>query len=211
MWESYFGINRTTRSLATPARCSRGRIQERVQGDTAYRRRFPLHPLCKLRRGQPPFEPPLVERRAAPPQPPFREPRCPWASSTPRRRALPAAKADPVVAPCSGCVCPASPVLPCHRDHDDPQRLDDDAPAGDGAAIAHVPSTMRIPAKPLLAEAFHSSFSPRTTWRLDLVHLCTLPTCRKGRGKPSASRKLKPSGFPLSPLRPFGAGASSTA
>ena len=46
MRESFFKIKRVTRSLATPARCSRGRIQERVQGDTAYRRRFPLHPFA---------------------------------------------------------------------------------------------------------------------------------------------------------------------
>ena len=202
MRESFFKIKRVTRSLATPARCSRGRIQERVQGNTAYRRRFPLHPLCKLRRGSSPFEPLFTEHR----RPPingiseyiFRY------SINPRANC----ESLPVAAPCSGCGCRKPPR---HRALHDPQRLDDDAPAGDGTAIARVPSTMRIPAKPLLAEAFHSSFSPRTTWRLDLVHLYTLPTCRKGRGKPSASRKLKPSGFPLSPLRPFGAGASSTA
>ena len=51
--------------LSDPCPLSRGRVQERVQGDTAYRRRFPLHPLCKLRRGQPPFEPRLLGDLAA--------------------------------------------------------------------------------------------------------------------------------------------------
>ena len=47
-----------------------------------------------------------------------------------------AAKADPTVAPCSGC---GLREPPCHRALHDPQRRADDIPGGVGAAIAHAP------------------------------------------------------------------------
>ena len=89
--------NRITRSLATPARCSRGRVQERVQGDTAYRRRFPLHPLCKRRRGAAPLRTPLI-RRSCRQLTEYRN----IYSDIPLIP-LPAAEAAPAAAPCSGC------------------------------------------------------------------------------------------------------------
>ena len=64
---------------------------------------------------------------------------------------VPTAKAAPVAAPCSGCGCRKPPR---HRALHDPQRRDVVVLGGVGAAIAHVPSTVCIPAKPLLGEAF---------------------------------------------------------
>ena len=79
---------------------------------------------------------------------------------------LPAAEAPPAAAPCSGCG-PRKPRAAASLH--DPQRpstsrrLVDDAPGSARVALAHGLSSARIPAKPLLDEAFHSSFSARTT------------------------------------------------
>ena len=179
-----------------------------MQENTAYRRRFPLHPLYKLRRGSSPFAPPLVERCLL-----LLQPACRGSSTLsnildilPTRFA--AAKAAPVAAPCSGCGCRKPPR---HRALHDPQRRGIDVPGGVGAAIAQAPRLCAYRRSPCLAKPSipPSRLAPRGAFHF--VHLCTLPTRRKGRGKPSAARKLKPSGFPLSPLRHFGAGASSTA
>lgn len=208
MWESYFRINCITRSLATPARFSRGRIQERVQGDTAYHRRFPLHPLCKLRRGQPPSNPRLLSDACR-----FRcrdveDLRCSQASLTSRRHALQLRKSPRAPLPSQAAAAVG------HR-ATAPSMILGDAPTTFPAASVPRSHTSRrlcayrrslCLAKPSIPP---SRLAPRGAFHF--VHLCTFPTCRKGCGKPSASRKLKPSGFPLSPLRPFGAGASSTA
>lgn len=173
-----------------------------MQGDTAYRRRFPLRPLCKLRRGQPPSNPRLLSGACR--------------SLTVYRNTYPdiplipspAAKAAPLAAPCSGCGC-RKPSR--HRALHDPQRRGIDVPGGVGAATAHVPRLCAYRRSPCLSKPSipSSRLAPRGAFHF--VHLCTLPTCRKSRGKPFATRKLKPFGFPLFPLRPFGAGASSTA
>lgn len=211
MRESFFKIKRVTRSLATPARCSRGRIQERAQGDTAYRRRFPLHPLCKLRRGSPPFEPPLVERCPSLSQPACRKRLVILERPRHLDNALCSCGSAPAAAPCSGCG-PRKPRAAASLH--DPRPLGASsttlptAPASRSRTVSRLLACRRslCLAKPSIPPF---RLAPRGAFHF--VHLCTLPTCRKGRGKPSASRKLKPFGFPLSPLRLFGAGASSTA
>ena len=204
MCESFFKIKRVTRSLATPARCSRGRIQERAQGDTAYRRRFPLYPLCKLRRGSPPFEPPLVERCPSLSQPACRKrlvilerPRhldnalCSCGSDPGRRSLL---RLRPSQAPRRH-----GPPRPSA-----PRRFVDDAPGSARVALAHGLSSARIPAKPLLGEAFHSSFSARTTWRLPLRASLHPPYVSQGSRKTirfAEAQALRVSAFPLASLR----------
>ena len=197
--------NRITRSLATPARCSRGRVQERVQGDTAYRRRFPLHPLCKLRRGEVPLRTPFI-RRSCRQLTEYRN----IYSDIPLIP-LPAAEAAPAAVPCSGCG-PRKPRAAASLH--DPRPLGASSttfPAAPASRSRTVSRLLACRRSLCLAKPSIPPFRLAPRGAFHFVHLCTLPTCRKGRGKPSASRKLKLFGFPLFPLRPFGAGASSTA
>ena len=197
--------NCITRSLATPARCSRGRVQERVQGDTAYRRRFPLHPLCKRRRGAAPLRTPLI-RRSCRQLTEYRN----IYSDIPLIP-LPAAEAAPAAAPCSGCG-PRKPRAAASLHDPQPLAASSTTLPAAPASRSHTAPRLRACRRSLCsAKPFIPPSRLASRGAFHFVHLCTLPTCRKGRGKPSASRKLKPFGFPLSPLRPFGAGASSTA
>ena len=206
-----FGINRITRSLATPARYSRGRVQERVQGDTACRRRFPLHPLCKLRRGSPPSNPRSLSGSRR-----FRSRHAGSASlslsvlgiSTTR---FAAAEAPPTAAPCSGGG-PRKPRAAAILHDPRPLGASSTMLPAAPASRSRTASRLRAYRRSLcLAKPSIPPFRLAPRGAFHFVYLCTLPTCRKGRGKPSASRKLKPFGFPLSPLRLFGASASSTA
>ena len=113
-----------------------------MQGDTAYRRRFPLHPLCKLRRGQPPSNPrllsgacrPLTEYRNIYSDIPLIP--LPAAGAASGRRSL--LRLRPPQAPCRRV--PPRPSTP--------RRLVDDAPGSARVAIAHGTSSARMPAKP---------------------------------------------------------------
>lgn len=200
MRESFFKIKRVTRSLATLCSLLAGPHTGTGAGRHGLSPPFPPAPLCKLRRGSPPSNPRSLSGARR-----FRSRHAGSASlslsvlgiSTTR---FAAAEATPAAAPCSGCGprkprAASSTMLPA-------------APVSRSRTASRLRAYRRslCLAKPSIPPF---RLAPRGAFHF--VHLCTLPTCRKGRGKPSASRKLKPFGFPLSPLRPFGAGASSTA
>ena len=91
--------------LSDPCPLSRGRVQERVQGDPAYRRRFPLHPPLQAPKGVAPLRTPFIRRS------------CRQLTEYLNKYSdiplilLPLSDAAPVAAPCSG-YGPASPVPP---------------------------------------------------------------------------------------------------
>lgn len=124
---------------------------------------------------------------------------------------LPAAEAAPAAVPCSGCG-PRKPRAAASLH--DPRPLGASSttfPAAPASRSRTVSRLLACRRSLCLAKPSIPPFRLAPRGAFHFVHLCTLPTCRKGRGKPSASRKLKLFGFPLPPLRPFGAGASSTA
>ena len=185
--------NRITRSLATPARCSRGRVQERVQGDTAYRRRFPLHPLCKLRRGEVPLRTPFI-RRSCRQLTEYRN----IYSDIPLIP-LPAAEAAPAAVPCSGCG-PRKP--PRHRALHDPQRRAVDVPGGVGAATAHVPRLCAYRRSPCLTKpSFLLLGSHHVAPSTSCIFAPSLRVARAAKNL-SLRESSSPPGFRFSPCVP---------
>lgn len=149
---------------------------------------FPPAPPLQAPKGQPPFEPPLVERCSSLSQPACRK----LLVILERPRHL-----DNALCSCGSGPCRRVPPRPST-----PRRLVDDAPGSARVAIAHGTSSARMPAKPLLGEAFHSSFSARTTWRLLLRASLHPPYASQGPRKTfrcAEAHALRVSAFPLAP------------
>ncbi len=151
---------------------------------------FPPAPPLQAPKGQPPFEPPLVERCSSLSQPACRK----LLVILERPRHLDNAL----------CSCGSGPVPPRPSTTLNSRRLVDDAPGSARVAIAHGTSSTRMPAKPLLGEAFHLSFSARTTWCLLLRASLHPPYGSQGSRKTfrcAEAQALRVSAFPLAPLR----------